>query len=45
MEQERKKEILWHAFIWGRMNGSGRSEKNFNDMLETSWAKELLKQE
>ena len=39
---EEIKEVLKLAYLWGRDNGEGRSEKNFNDMLETSWAKKLL---
>jgi hypothetical protein len=35
-------EILKHAYHWGRDNGEGRSEKNFNDFLETSTFKDFI---
>lgn len=28
-------DTLKHAYEWGRANGSNRSEKNFNDFIET----------
>lgn len=34
--------ILRTAYQFGRDNGEGRSEKNFNDFMETSGAQELL---
>jgi len=30
------------AYLWGRDNGEGRSEKNFNDLKETSLYKKIL---
>ena len=42
MDKERAYEILKSLYQWGRANGSMRSEKNFNDWLETSEAKELI---
>jgi tRNA G10 N-methylase Trm11 len=35
-------EILKQAYLWGRDNGEGRSEKNFNDFLETSTFKDFI---
>lgn len=35
-------DLLKNAYRWGRDNGSNRSEKNFNDMLETNWVKKYL---
>lgn len=40
-EQELKDALLY-AYHWGRDKGEGISEKNFNDMLKTSWAQSLL---
>ena len=42
MDKQRLYEILKSLYHWGRDNGSMRSEKNFNDWLETSQAKELM---
>jgi hypothetical protein len=36
------KELLRQAYRWGVDNGSGRSEKNFNDFLQTSAVEEAL---
>lgn len=36
------KEVLRLAYQFGKDNGENRSEKNFNDFLETSGAKEVL---
>lgn len=33
------REVLRLAYQFGRDNGEGRSDKNFNDFLETSGAK------
>lgn len=44
MNKERLYQILKSLYQWGRANGAMRSEKNFNDWLETSEAKEMLKQ-
>jgi len=44
MDKERAYQILKSLYQWGRDNGSLRSEKNFNDWLETSQAKEMLEE-
>ncbi len=46
MKKEELKKLLYFAYLWGRDNGEGRSEKNFNDFLQTSAiSKELDKGE
>lgn len=35
MTNEKLTELLKIAYRWGRDNGSNRSEKNFNDLLQT----------
>lgn len=42
--QERFRVALHAAYLWGRDNGEGRSEKNFNDFMVTSLVKEKQKQ-
>lgn len=42
MKSEKLKELLKQAYRWGVDNGSLRSEKNFNDFLETSAVKQAL---
>ena len=43
MTERKLTELLRHAYHWGRDNGSNRSEKNFNDFLQTEVVKQALK--
>ena len=36
--------VLRAAYLLGRDNGEGRSDKNFNDFMETSLVKEKIEQ-
>lgn len=42
-EESELKKLLKKAYRWGRDNGEGRSEKNFNHLLETKEVSEFLK--
>jgi hypothetical protein len=42
MTKEKLTELLKIAYRWGRDNGEGRSEKNFNDLLDTKAVNEAL---
>jgi hypothetical protein len=42
MKKEELQELLKLAYRWGQDNGSNRSDKNFNDFLQTSKAKEVF---
>ena len=42
MTKEKLTELLKIAYRWGRDNGEGRSEKNFNDLLNTNAVNEAL---
>lgn len=42
MTEQKLTELLRHAYHWGRDNGSNRSEKNFNDFLQTEAAQQAL---
>jgi hypothetical protein len=42
MTEQKLTELLRHAYHWGRDNGSNRSEKNFNDFLQTKAVKQAL---
>lgn len=42
MTNEKLKELLKIAYRWGRDNGSNRSEKNFNDLLQTEAISQAL---
>ena len=42
MTENKQIELLRIAYRWGRDNGSNRSEKNFNDLLETEAIKKSL---
>ncbi len=42
MTEQKLKKLLRHAYQWGRDNGSNRSEKNFNDFLQTEAVKQAL---
>tara|TARA_R110000796_G_C14418018_1_gene419563 strand:+ start:632 stop:778 length:147 start_codon:yes stop_codon:yes gene_type:complete len=35
-------ELIKQAYIFGRDNGSGKSDKNLNDFIEQSGIKQLL---
>jgi hypothetical protein len=43
MTNEKLTELLKIAYRWGRDNGEGRSEKNFNDLLDTKAVNEALR--
>lgn len=43
MTNEKLTELLKIAYRWGRDNGSNRSEKNFNDLLQTKAISEALR--
>lgn len=43
MTNEKLTELLKIAYRWGRDNGSNRSEKNFNDLLETEAISQALR--
>ena len=42
MTNEKLTELLKIAYRWGRDNGSNRSEKNFNDLLQTEAINQAL---
>jgi len=42
MTEQKLTELLRHAYYCGRDNGSNRSDKNFNDFLQTEAAKRVL---
>lgn len=42
MTEQKLTELLRHAYDWGRDNGSNRSEKNFNDFLQTKAVQQAL---
>jgi hypothetical protein len=42
MTKEQLIELLKISYRWGRDNGEGRSEKNFNDLLATKAVNEAL---
>ncbi len=42
MTTEEITELLKIAYRWGRDNGSNRSEKNFNDLLQTEAINQAL---
>lgn len=42
MTEQKLTELLRHAYQWGRDNGSNRSEKNFNDFLQTEAVQQAL---
>ena len=42
MKNEKLIELLRIAYRWGRDNGEGRSEKNFNDLLQTEAINQVL---
>ena len=42
MTNEKLTELLKIAYRWGRDNGSNRSEKNFNDLLQTEAISQAL---
>lgn len=42
MTEQKLTELLRHAYHWGRDNGSNRSEKNFNDFLQTEAVQQAL---
>ena len=42
MKKEKLTELLKIAYRWGRDNGKGKSEKNFNDLLSTKAINEAL---
>lgn len=42
MSEQKLTELLRHAYQWGRDNGSKRSEKNFNDFLQTEAVQQAL---
>jgi hypothetical protein len=43
MTNEKLTELLKIAYRWGRDNGEGRSEKNFNDLLQTEAINQALR--
>lgn len=43
MANEKLTELLKIAYRWGRDNGSNRSEKNFNDLLQTEAISQALR--
>lgn len=43
MTNEKLTELLKIAYRWGRDNGSNRSEKNFNDLLQTEAISQALR--
>ena len=43
MTTEKLTELLKIAYRWGRDNGSNRSEKNFNDLLQTEAISQALR--
>ena len=43
MTNEKLTELLKIAYRWGRNNGEGRSEKNFNDLLQTEAISQALR--
>ena len=43
MTNEKLTELLKIAYRWGRDNGSNRSEKNFNDLLQTEAISKALR--
>ena len=43
MTKEKLTQLLKIAYRWGRDNGEGRSEKNFNDLLDTKAVNEALR--
>lgn len=42
MTDKKLTELLRQAYHWGRDNGSNRSEKNFNDLLQTEAINQAL---
>lgn len=42
MTNQKLTELLRIAYHWGRDNGSNRSEKNFNDLLQTEAINQAL---
>jgi hypothetical protein len=44
MTNKKLTELLRIAYRWGRDNGQGTSEKNFNDLLHTEAISQALKQ-
>lgn len=42
MTEQKLTELLRHAYHWGRDNGSNRSERNFNDFLQTEAVQQAL---
>jgi len=42
MTEQRLKELLRHAYEWGKQNGSNRREKNFKDFLQTEAVRKAL---
>ena len=42
MTEQKLTKLLRHAYQWGRDNGSNRSEKNFNDFLQTEAVQQAL---
>ena len=43
-KRQELKSMLRIAFLWGRDYGEGRSERNFNDLLNTSTIKQALQE-
>jgi hypothetical protein len=43
MTNDKLTELLKIAYRWGRDNGEGRSEKNFNDLLQTEAISQALR--
>ena len=43
MTNEKLTELLKIAYRWGRENGSNRSDKNFNDLLQTEAISQALR--
>lgn len=44
METDKIYNLTRAAYFWGRDNGKGISDKNFNDFLETTLAKEVFEE-